>query len=125
MPRVSSGRWYGGSPKQSPPEISVLIPCLNEEAAVADVVDEAWEGIHSSGRTGQVIVIDNASTDRSAEIAAEHVGLVIEGTDARRQNVLSAFWWGAGRGPELGIRARGRRHRRARVSLLLDRLPLR
>jgi hypothetical protein len=59
-------------------------------------------------------VIDNASTDRSAEIAAEHVGLVIEGTDARRQNVLSAFWWGAGRGPELGIRPRGRRHRRAR-----------
>ena len=51
------------------PEISVLIPCLNEEAAVGDVVDQAWEGVHRSGRTGEVIVIDNASTDRSAEVA--------------------------------------------------------
>ena len=59
------------------PEISVLIPCLNEEAAVGDVVDEAWEGIHRSGRTGEVIVIDNASTDRSAEIAAEHGARVV------------------------------------------------
>ena len=59
------------------PEISVLIPCLNEEAAVGDVVDEAWEGIHRSGRTGEVIVIDNASTDRSAEVAAEHGARVV------------------------------------------------
>ncbi len=59
------------------PEISVLIPCLNEEAAVGDVVDEAWEGIHRSGRTGEVIVVDNASTDRSAEIAAEHGARVV------------------------------------------------
>ena len=59
------------------PEISVLIPCLNEEAAVGDVVDEAWEGIHRSGRPGEVIVIDNASTDRSAEIAAEHGARVV------------------------------------------------
>ncbi len=59
------------------PEISVLIPCLNEEAAVADVVDEAWDGIRRSGRSGEVIVIDNASTDRSAEIAAAHGARVV------------------------------------------------
>ena len=48
------------------PQISVVIPCLNEEAAVGAVVDQAWEGIERSGRDGEVIVVDNGSTDDSA-----------------------------------------------------------
>ena len=59
------------------PEISVVIPCLNEEEAVGAVVDQAWEGIQASGRRGEVIVVDNASTDRSAEVAAEHGAIVV------------------------------------------------
>jgi glycosyltransferase involved in cell wall biosynthesis len=58
-------------------EISVVIPCLNEEGAVGAVVDQAREGIESSGRTGEVIVVDNGSTDRSAEIAAAHGAVVV------------------------------------------------
>jgi glycosyltransferase involved in cell wall biosynthesis len=50
-------------------EISVVIPCLDEEAAIGEVVNWAWEGIDGTGRTGEVIVVDNGSTDRSAEIA--------------------------------------------------------
>jgi len=60
-----------------PPEISVVIPCLNEEGAVGAVVDQAWEGIRRSGRSGEVIVVDNASTDRSADVAAEHGAMVV------------------------------------------------
>jgi glycosyltransferase involved in cell wall biosynthesis len=59
------------------PEVSVVIPCLNEESAVGAVVDQAWEGIQASGRTGEVIVVDNASTDHSAEVAAEHGATVV------------------------------------------------
>ena len=59
------------------PEISVVIPCLNEEEAVGAVVDQAWEGIERSGRSGEVIVVDNASTDRSADVAADHGAIVI------------------------------------------------
>ena len=59
------------------PEISVVIPCLNEEEAVGAVVDQAWEGIRRSARDGEVIVVDNASTDRSAEVAAEHGAIVV------------------------------------------------
>ena len=59
------------------PEISVVIPCLNEEEAVGPVVGQAWEGIQASGRRGEVIVVDNASTDRSAEVAAEHGAIVV------------------------------------------------
>ena len=51
------------------PQISVVIPCLNEEEAVGAVVDDAWRGIERSGRTGEVIVVDNGSTDGSAAAA--------------------------------------------------------
>jgi glycosyltransferase involved in cell wall biosynthesis len=65
-----------------PPEISVIIPCLNEEEAVGKVVDTAFEGIRRSGRTGEVIVVDNGSTDASAEISSAHGAFVIR--EARR-----------------------------------------
>src|SRR5919202_1247840 len=58
-------------------EVSVVIPCLNEEDAVGAVVDEAWEGLRRSGRDGEVIVVDNGSSDRSAEVAAEHGAAVV------------------------------------------------
>ncbi len=59
------------------PEISVVVPCLNEEDAVGTVVDQAWQGIRDSGRRGEVIVVDNASTDRSAEVAAEYGAIIV------------------------------------------------
>jgi glycosyltransferase involved in cell wall biosynthesis len=59
------------------PEISVVIPCLNEGEAIGKVVEDAWEGIRRSGRTGEVVVVDNGSTDRSAEIAVDHGATVV------------------------------------------------
>lgn len=59
------------------PEISVVIPCLNEERAIGAVVNEAFEGIRKSGRSGEVIVVDNGSADRSAEIAQSHGACVV------------------------------------------------
>jgi glycosyltransferase involved in cell wall biosynthesis len=64
------------------PQISVVIPCLNEEEAVGRVVEQALEGIRRSGRTGEVVVVDNASTDRSAEVATEHGARVV--SESRR-----------------------------------------
>jgi glycosyltransferase involved in cell wall biosynthesis len=59
------------------PEISVVLPCLNEEEAVGGVIDQAFEGIELSGRSGEVILVDNGSADRSAEIAAERGAIVV------------------------------------------------
>jgi glycosyltransferase involved in cell wall biosynthesis len=64
-------------PMQDGPRISVVVPCLNEEEAVGGVIDAAWEGIRRSGHPGEVIVVDNGSTDRSATIAAEHGATVV------------------------------------------------
>ena len=50
-------------------DISVVMPCLNEEDSVGICVQKAWEGIRKTGRTGEVIVADNGSTDGSVEVA--------------------------------------------------------
>ena len=51
-------------------DISIVMPCLNEEAAVARCVETALSGIRASGMTGEVLVVDNDSTDGSAKLAA-------------------------------------------------------
>ena len=61
----------------SSPQISVIVPCLNEEAAVGNVIDQALEGIQRSGRSGEVVVVDNGSIDSSAEVAADHGARVV------------------------------------------------
>jgi glycosyltransferase involved in cell wall biosynthesis len=53
------------------PEISVIIPCLNEVQSVAICVKKALIGIEKTGLSGEVVVVDNASTDGSGEAAAE------------------------------------------------------
>lgn len=51
------------------PGVSVVIPCLNEEASIGQAIAAALAGIAALGVDGEVIVVDNGSTDRSAEIA--------------------------------------------------------
>ena len=58
----------------------MIIPCLNEEEAVGKVIDHAFDGIQRSGRTGEVIVVDNGSTDSSAQIARAHGAIVVSET---------------------------------------------
>ena len=41
------------------------------------MVEQALDGIRRSGRSGEVVVVDNASTDRSAEVADAHGARVV------------------------------------------------
>ncbi|MFO3796048.1 MAG: glycosyltransferase family 2 protein, partial [Anaerolineales bacterium] len=50
-------------------EVSIVIPCLNEENSIGVVVEKAWRALGEMGVQGEVVVADNGSTDRSAEIA--------------------------------------------------------
>lgn len=50
--------------------ISIVMPCLNEEQTVEACVRKALSWLERSPYRGEVIVVDNGSTDRSAELAA-------------------------------------------------------
>ncbi len=50
-------------------ELSVVLPCLDEERTVAQCVRDARASLERNGIRGEVIVADNGSTDRSAELA--------------------------------------------------------
>lgn len=49
--------------------VSIVIPCLNEERTIAGCVTEALAGLTAACMPGEIIVCDNGSTDRSAELA--------------------------------------------------------
>ena len=57
--------------------MSVVIPCLNEEASIERCVSEARSAIEGQGWDGEVVVADNGSDDRSAELAKAAGALVI------------------------------------------------
>lgn len=52
-------------------EVSVVIPCLNEEESIARVVGEARTALDRGGIVGEVVVVDNASEDHSADLARQ------------------------------------------------------
>ncbi|MYA59984.1 MAG: glycosyltransferase [Chloroflexi bacterium] len=49
--------------------VSVVLPCLNEAATIGPSVAKALRGIERSGRSGEVVVADNGSSDGSDAIA--------------------------------------------------------
>ncbi len=57
--------------------ISIVIPCLNEEASIAQVIEKAKIGAQKIGLPFEIIVVDNGSTDRSAQIAKESGACVL------------------------------------------------
>jgi glycosyltransferase involved in cell wall biosynthesis len=50
-------------------ELSVVIPCLNEEDTLDVCIGKALQAMEKEGVSGEVIVADNGSTDGSLEIA--------------------------------------------------------
>jgi hypothetical protein len=52
-----------------PELVTVVLPCLNEEDSVGLVVREALETLRVASLPGEVLVVDNGSHDKSAEVA--------------------------------------------------------
>jgi glycosyltransferase involved in cell wall biosynthesis len=60
------------------PLVSVVIPCLNEAENVGQCVNMARAILEEHGLDGEIIVVDNASDDGSADIARAAGATVIE-----------------------------------------------
>ena len=54
-------------------ELSVVIPCLNEAETLPDCLERAHRALLRHGLTGEILVVDNASTDGSP-LVAERLG---------------------------------------------------
>jgi glycosyltransferase involved in cell wall biosynthesis len=59
------------------PELSIVIPALNEELTMAQFVDWCREGLREAGVRGEVIIVDS-STDQTAEIALSRGARVLK-----------------------------------------------
>src|SRR4051794_35957964 len=53
------------------PEVSIVLPCLNEAETIAACITKAWQGLEQHGIHGEVVVADNGSSDGSQQIALE------------------------------------------------------
>jgi len=58
-------------------ELSVILPCLNEEETIGESIRQAREAIARMGVTAEIIVIDSDSSDRSREISLREGATVI------------------------------------------------
>jgi len=62
---------------ESPLELTILMPCLNEAETLAACIDKASHFLRRSGVVGEIVVADNGSTDGSQEIARRHGARVV------------------------------------------------
>jgi glycosyltransferase involved in cell wall biosynthesis len=51
------------------PLVSVVLPCLNEEAAIGSCIEKIQRTFAKANIAGEIVVCDNGSTDHSVAIA--------------------------------------------------------
>lgn len=63
--------------QESCPLVSVVLPCLNEEAAIGACLKKILATFAQAHLDGEIIVCDNGSTDGSVAIAESMGGRVV------------------------------------------------
>lgn len=83
---------------EDPPcDLSVVLPCLDEEQTIAICVEKARAALDRLGIAGEVLVVDNGSTDRSVELA-EAKGARVVRCPVRGYGAALQFGFRAARG---------------------------
>ena len=78
------------NPRTEAPELSIVMPCLNEAKTVGTCVTKAFSWLHRHDVHGEVIVADNGSTDGSRTIAARLGARVVPVASRGYGNALCA-----------------------------------
>jgi len=63
------------------PQVTVLMPCLNEAETLEKCIRKAQLGLERSGVTGEILVADNGSTDGSQKLAEDSGARVVRISD--------------------------------------------
>ncbi|MBC7876600.1 MAG: glycosyltransferase family 2 protein [Anaerolineales bacterium] len=64
--------------KKSAPRISVIIPTFNESEAIGNIINEIHEVVNKIDKNHEIIVVDDGSTDNTAESARSAGAKVIQ-----------------------------------------------
>jgi glycosyltransferase involved in cell wall biosynthesis len=88
MPMSTTTQSAATEPALETLDVSVVIPCLNEAETIATCIRKARGAMERDGLSGEVIVVDNGSTDHSDLIAAEEGARVI---NERRRGYGNAY----------------------------------
>lgn len=59
------------------PELSIVVPALNEQLTIGDFVDWCQEGLKKAGIAGEILIVDS-SNDRTAQIALSRGARVLK-----------------------------------------------
>lgn len=70
------------------PEVSIVMPCLNEGETLQACIEEAWKAIKDCGVSGEVVIADNGSTDDSPSIALQAGARLVSVKDKGYGNAL-------------------------------------
>lgn len=81
-------------------EVSVVIPCLNEEKTITFCIEKALRAMREAGLRGEVVVSDNGSTDRSIEVSTA-AGARVVNCPTRGYGAALQFGFEAARGKYL------------------------
>src|SRR5207244_10677044 len=104
--RASGPGWHGGyaAPVPAHSDTLVFLPAWNEEESLPAVLDELRSGLAQA----DVLVVDDGSTDRTAEVAREHGCEVISFGENRGlpAGIAAGYRYALERGYELCGRAR-------------------
>lgn len=74
--------------RAAPPRIVVMVPCLNEEVTIGKVVDDFRAALPEA----EIVVFDNGSTDRTAEVARAHGARVVREKRRGKGFVMDAMF---------------------------------
>jgi glycosyltransferase involved in cell wall biosynthesis len=74
--------------EKTSPEISVVMPCLNEADTVGICIQKAFQAFRDHGISGEVVVADNGSIDGSQDIATKMGAIVVQVKDRGYGNAL-------------------------------------
>lgn len=81
-------RHDGTDPKESKLKLAFVIPAYNEEALIGDCLTSVVAEVERSGADAEIIVVNNASTDRTGEIARSFNGVKV--VDETRKGLVHA-----------------------------------
>ena len=70
------------------PAVTVVLPCLDEAASIVACIEEARAGLDAAGVSGEILVVDNGSSDGSARLAAAAGARVVTAADPGYGNAV-------------------------------------